>query len=118
MTDIRRAQLTVATALLPAMRTIAVIAAALFLATGAAHAAEVKKDVLLVLLKEDNGGTSLHYQPSQDCQKFLNSFRLLRKKGIAVRLKFFDPEANGEVLKAYCIHPDGSIEHGGEDTKS
>jgi len=38
MTDIRRAQLTVATALLSAMRTIAVIAAALFLATGAAPA--------------------------------------------------------------------------------
>src|SRR5262249_32974405 len=38
MTDIRRAQLTVATALLSAMRTIAVIAAALFLATGAVHA--------------------------------------------------------------------------------
>ena len=95
--------------------------AALFLATGTAHADEVNKDLLMVLLKEDavyGGGTSLHYQPSQDCQKFLNSFRQLRKKGIAVRLKFFDPEVNGEVLKAYCIHPDGSIEHGGEDTKS
>src|SRR5262249_40232992 len=66
--------------------------AALFLATGTAQAAEVKKDVLMVLLKEDSGETSLHYQTSPDCQKFLNSFRQLRKKGIAVRLKFFSPE--------------------------
>jgi hypothetical protein len=92
--------------------------AALFLATGAAQPAEVEKDVLTVVLKDDNGKTSLHYQLSQDCQKFLSLFRQLRNQGIAVRLKFFDPEANGEVLKAYCIHPDGSIEHGGEDMKS
>jgi len=91
--------------------------AALFLATGT-HADEVKKDVLTVLLKEDNGRTSLHYQPSPNCREFLNDFRHLSKKGITVRLKFYNPEVNGEVLKAYCIHPDGSIEHGGEDTRS
>ena len=100
------------------IRIFAIGLAMLFLATGTARAAEVKQDVLVVLLKEDNGGTNLHYQASPDCQKFLNSFRQLRKKGITVRLKFYSPEVNGEVLKAYCIHPDGSIEHGGEDTPS
>jgi len=92
--------------------------AALLLTTGTEHAAEVKQDILLVVLKEDNGKTSAHYQTSSDCQKFLSDFRRLRKQGIAVRLKFSFPDANGEVLKAYCIHPDGSIEHGGEDKRS
>jgi|SRR5262249_12795571 len=96
---------------------LAAASAALLLLAAVAAVAE-PRDVLVVVLKEDNGKTSFHYQSTQDCQKFLNSFRLLRKEGIAVRLKFFNPEANGEVLKAYCIHPDGSIEHGGEDTKS
>ena len=32
--------------------------AALLLATGTAHAAEVKKDLLMVVLKEDGDGTS------------------------------------------------------------
>src|SRR5262249_37266842 len=75
--------------------------ATLFLATGVAHATKAKPNMLMVVLKEDNGETSLHYQMSPDCQKFLNTFRQLRKKGIPVRLKFLSPpEANGEVLKA------------------
>jgi len=92
--------------------------AALLLATGTAHAAEVKKDLLMVVLKEDGDGTSLHQQLTSDCQQFLNAFRQLKKNGIAGRLRFLSPPVvNGEVLKAYCIHPDGSIEHGGEDTQ-
>jgi hypothetical protein len=91
--------------------------AALLLATGTAHAAETK-DMLMVVLKEDDGKKSIHYQMSSDCQKFLSTFRQQKKKGIPVRLKFLaPPEVNGEVIAAYCIHPDGSIEHGGQDTQ-
>jgi hypothetical protein len=77
--------------------------------TETAHPAEVKGNILFVVLKEDNGKTSGHYQTSSECQRFLSDFRRLRKQGIAVRLKFSSPDGNGEVLEACCIHPDGSI---------
>jgi Bacterial SH3 domain len=67
-------------------------------------------DILVVLLKEDNGETSVHYQTSPNCQKVLKAFRLSKANGIAVHLKFLSPpEAEGAVLEANCIHPNGLI---------
>jgi hypothetical protein len=50
--------------------------------TETAHPAEVKRDILFVVLKEDNGKTSGHYQTSSECQRFLSDFRRLRNKAL------------------------------------
>ena len=80
--------------------------AVLFLATGTAHA---EQDLLVVVLKEANGKTSLHHQLSQNCMAFLATFTKKMQEKERVFLTFeAPPKVTGEVLMAYCIHPDGS----------
>jgi hypothetical protein len=82
--------------------------AALCAALAAPGGAEAK-DVLFVVLEDDKGDTSAHYQPSSDCMKFLAEFQRLRREGVPTYLKFGNPPADGKVLEVHCVRPDGSV---------
>jgi hypothetical protein len=71
------------------------------------------KDVLFVVLEEDDGTRSAHHQLSSNCSEFLEGFRKATKDGSPVTLTFqAPPKVTGRVLEAYCILPDGSIHEG------
>src|SRR5262245_43432716 len=89
--------------------------AALFLATGTADAAE--KDLLVVVLKEADGKTSMHHQLSPNCMSFLATVSQQMREKQKVFLTFeTPPKVTGQVLMAYCIHPDGSKSAAGEQS--
>jgi hypothetical protein len=89
--------------------------AALLLATGTADAAE--KDLLVVVLKEADGKTSMHHQLSPNCMDFLATVSQKMREKQKVFLTFeTPPKVTGRVLMAYCIHPDGSKSAAGEQS--
>ena len=94
---------------------LTVIAALVFMALRPAHA--VEKDLLVVVLKEADGKTSLHHQLSPNCMQFLATVSQKMRKKERVILTFkTPPKVTGEVLMAYCIHPDGSKSSAGEQS--
>jgi hypothetical protein len=72
-----------------------------------------QKDVLLVVLEDDKGQRSLHYQPSphESCSSFLGDLRKARKENVSITLTFeAPPKVTGRVVDAFCMHPDGSTQ--------
>jgi|SRR6516164_5322075 hypothetical protein len=94
---------------------LTVITALIFTALRPAHAAP--EDLLVVVLKEADGKTSMHYQPSPNCMQFLTTVSQKMREKERVILTFeASPKVTGEVLMAYCIHPDGSKSAAGEQS--
>jgi len=81
--------------------------AALFLATGTAHAAEI----LIVAMVDDHGLTSGHQISLKNtfCVTIVNRFTEQAKNWLPVTLTLPEPDFTGRVLEAYCVMPDGSI---------
>jgi hypothetical protein len=72
-----------------------------------------QRDVLFVVLEDDNGQKSAHYQqsPHESCSKFLAEFRKATRNHSRITLTFeAPPKVTGRVLEAYCVRPDGSIQ--------
>ena len=68
------------------------------------------KDILMVVLEDAAGKTSLHYQASANCMAFLSAFMKHEREGVPTFLTFeAPPPAHGKVLVAYCVLPDGSV---------
>src|SRR5262249_24326478 len=83
--------------------------ATLLLTAGALRPAQTAQDLLVVVLKEANGKTRMHTQLSPNCMAFLATFTKKMQEKERVFLTFeTPPKVTGEVLMAYCIHPDGS----------
>jgi hypothetical protein len=69
-------------------------------------------DLLVVVLEEDGGSKSMHYQKTthQTCSTFLAEFKRNQKQNVPTKLLFeAPPVVNGKVLEAYCILKDGSV---------
>jgi hypothetical protein len=75
---------------------------------GVAARSEQAKDVLLAVLEDASGKTSLHQQLSADCMAFLSGFMKREREGVATFLTFeAPPAAHGKVLAIYCVRPNG-----------
>jgi hypothetical protein len=91
--------------LLAQMIKVVTAAAALALACFPAAA----KDVLVVVLEDAAGKTSMHHQATADCMAFLAGFMKRERGGVTTFLTFeAPPPATGKVLAAFCVLPDGS----------
>jgi hypothetical protein len=80
--------------------------AALLLATGAAHAAEI----LITLMHDEAGRRSIHQVSLNDgyCVELVTRFGKQAKNGLPVTLTLPEPDFTGVVIEAYCVMPDGS----------
>jgi hypothetical protein len=91
------------------MARLAIILLALLFATSSASAA----DTVLVVLADEKGETSIHYQhgvPHKDCMYLLAEWRRLMRKGEKMALHFKTPPVTtGTVVEVSCILPDGSV---------
>jgi hypothetical protein len=68
------------------------------------------KDMLVVVLEDTAGKTSMNYQATADCMAFLSAFMKAEREGTPTFLTFeAPPPATGKVLAAYCVLPDGSV---------
>jgi hypothetical protein len=82
--------------------------AALLLATGAAHTAEI----IVTVMQDTAGKMSIHHQALKDgaCVQLVTRFGEQAKNGSPVMLTFESPpQFTGKVVEAYCVMPDGSI---------
>jgi hypothetical protein len=81
--------------------------AALFLATGTAHASEI----LIALMVDDHGLRTVHQVSLKNsfCVTLVNRFVEQSKNGSPVTLTLPEPDFTGRVLEASCVMPDGSI---------
>jgi hypothetical protein len=69
---------------------------------------DAAKDILMAVLEDASGKTSLHQQLSADCMAFLSAFMKLEREGRSTFLTFeAPPVAHGKVLAVYCIRPNG-----------
>jgi hypothetical protein len=91
----------------PMKRLLLVTVAALFLATGTAHATEI----LIAAMVDDHGLKTLHQINLKDnfCVGLVNRFAEQSKNGLPVTLTLPEPDFTGRVLEAYCVMPNGSI---------
>jgi hypothetical protein len=97
------------------MTVICIVIFWVFMALRPAQA--VERDLLVVVLKEADGKTSMHHQLSPNCMQFLATFSQKMREKERVILTFeAPPKVTGEVLMAYCIHPDGSKSSAGEQS--
>jgi hypothetical protein len=80
--------------------------AALFLATGTAHAAEV----LITVMQDEAGRHSIHQVSLKDgyCVELVTRFNKQAKNGLPVTLTLPEPDFTGVVIEAHCVMPDGS----------
>jgi hypothetical protein len=79
-----------------------------FLATGAAHPAEI----FVAVMQDTAGKTSIHHQSLKDgaCVQLLTRFGEQAKNGLPIMLTFEEsPQFTGKVVEAHCVMPDGSV---------